>query len=126
VNSKICELCGNPLPEDSMLPFHSGPCPPELRKEDIQEPEPFPNLRNEGIPTEPGWYWCYREATQYTHAGVDIVEVRIADDGSLYVYVDGYDCEPNELSKVWQRVKQYDRSLIGLFKDNPINLHGDE
>jgi len=66
------------------------------------------DIRNEGIPTEPGWYWCYREATQYTYAGIDMVQVKLADDGSLYVY--GHGVEPAEFSRVWQRVKQYDRS----------------
>jgi len=95
VNNRICHLCGNPLPEGSTSQFHSGPCP-------------LPKLRDEGIPTEPGWYWCYRDATRTTHEGIDLVEVRRGVGESLYVYGFPGGAKPEQIAKVWQRVKQYD------------------
>lgn len=64
------------------------------------------SIRNDGIPTEPGFYWCEREATRYTARSIDVVEVYRNEYG---LFARGFDEDALEdMSKVWQQVKPYD------------------
>lgn len=65
-------------------------------------------LRDEGIPTSPGFYWVQRVGSRFVeHGRVEVVEVRSLDGGELWV--DGFAEESFEqIGFAWQRVKPFD------------------
>lgn len=67
------------------------------------------DIRNDGIPTEPGFYWCEIKATQFTQRSIDVVEVYRNEYG---LFARGFDEDALEdISKVWQQVVPYVEEL---------------
>lgn len=60
-------------------------------------------MRNDGVPTEPGWYWVTRPSTNC----VAIVEVRANCGSELYCVGDRFS-SLEEVGHKWQRVKPFD------------------
>lgn len=65
-------------------------------------------MRDEGLPTEPGFYWTMRVGTKLvSHGTPQVVELRRTGDGDLWG--DGFgDMELEEIGFAWQRVKPFD------------------